>query len=496
MWAFVLLTVAFVLTLFGLQGYGYRQEIIENWAKYRTDPRYLFTAFLYKPATDPRSRLQFTADNFNDVLMASLMNTFKIFLSPVFQIFQLFMNAVMQTLGGLVNIHGLLRTMWKHFMQMIEIFMRRYAATFHRLRMTYNRLFTALARTWAMAMTTVWQGISTMHAIRSFIDLIIIICIVILVILVVIVLIFWLFLWPIIPVLLFVIAIITMAGLGAAVGGMGASLCFDPSTQVEKDDGTKEYISNLRAGDVLKGGNRITAYMKLKNQGGFYSLHGITVSGSHIVYENGAPMLVRDHPQATPIDFEQDHICCLNTVQHTIPVWSPVLQQVVEFADWEEISEETLAEWHQMVFETLNPGQPIPTFTESQLGSDPLVSPDCSIETPTGFVPLQNCYPGMTVLDAQGIPTEVLGVIFADRSSVKGYQDGISEGCWVQRNVWTHESGTSSVPPGVWMALLTASGTYRVQTFTGSVEHIRDFSDVGLSNIASTFSWVLNNLQG
>lgn len=50
-----------------------------NWDKYRSDPRYAFTAFMYKPDSDTRSRLQFTADNFNDVTATMITDAFKIF---------------------------------------------------------------------------------------------------------------------------------------------------------------------------------------------------------------------------------------------------------------------------------------------------------------------------------------------------------------------------------------------------------------------------------
>jgi hypothetical protein len=494
MWTIVLLTGFFTLLLFVLQGLGRRKEVMENWNKYRIDPRYLFTAFLYRPDDDPRSRLQFTSDNFQDVLMASLTNTFKVFLAPVFQIFKLFMDAVTQTLGGLFNIHGLLQTMWKHFTQMIDIFMRRYGATFHELRMTYQKLFTALSRTWSIAMAGVWQGFSTVYATMSFIDLLIKVCIAILIILIVIVIILWLFLWPIVPALLVVIGIVTMAGFGAAVGGMGASLCFGPDAQVVLEDGTHTSMAHIRVGDRLYGGIRVTASMKLKEQGDFYSLHGIPVSGSHIVYVNNQPTLVRDHPNATPIQIEEPTICCLNTDTHRIPIYSSETQSIHMFADWEEIDSDSLEAWNQHVFALLNPDIPYTPFSTAQLDSDPLVSPDCQVLTPSGPISIQSCAPGMFVLDADGLPTEVLGVVTAEQEAVVLAEEGLSVGCWRKSDIWTHPNGTMGPLPTYWMSLLTASGTYRVIATSGTTYTIRDFTDVGLSTLPSMATWTLSRL--
>jgi hypothetical protein len=406
------------------------------------------------------------------------------------------MDAVLQTLGGLTGIHGLLQSMWKHFMQMIEIFMRRFGATFHQLRLTYQKLFTSLSRTWSIAMAGVWQGFSTVYATMSFIDLIIKICIAILIILVIMVLILWLFLWPIVPALIIIIAIITMAGFGAAVGGMGASLCFGPSAQVEMSDGSHKPIVTVQVGDVLKDGNRVTATMKMKNGGDFFLLKGIPVSGSHIVYDP-TPMFVRDHPDAAPYNEESEHIYCLNTEQHTIPIVSPTTNTTYLFADWEEIGDESLVEWNRIVFEQLNPGCNVPCtlFMEEQLESDPLVSPDCQVQTPHGAIPVSACNPGMFVLDSSGNPTEVLGVVHATKDSVKAEMGGISAGCWIHSSgIWFHPIGTQPPCSETWMSLITASGTYKIVSTKGHEIHVRDFTDVGITNIHSLAGWTLSSL--
>lgn len=499
MWSFILLTVLFISGLAIAQGLMRRNEIIANWAKYRMDPTYLFTAFLYRPDNDPRSRLQFTTDNFNDVLIAVITNTFKIFLEPVFKIFYMFMSAIQQTLGGLLNIHGLLGSMWKHFMQMCDIFMRRYAATFHQLRMTYAKIYSALQRVFAITMATVWQGFSTVYSTLSFIDLVIKICIIILIILVVIVLILWLFLWPMVPGLLIIIGIIITAGMGAAVGGMAGSLCFGENAQVVKENGSIAPISEIRIGDVLKGGAKVTAVMKFENtHGGFCDLFGIPVSGDHIVYTDGVANFVSKHENATPIQLpSNEYIYCLNTSTHKIPVVSPKNGKIYWFSDWEELENtdtEGLLMWNKEVWDILNPGCSWNPPRVVSLRSEAVIHPSLLVKTPEGVIRISDIRPGTIVIDADGKPTKVTGVVEMSSDEVVGSVNGIACGAWIQypgSTKWEQIESETKDSATRWMSLFTEAGTYKLESDIS----VRDFTDVGIDNIPNTYSWILQRLS-
>jgi hypothetical protein len=501
--------MALTMGLFISFGLGRRNEIMANWDKYRSDPRYAFTAFMYKPDNDTRSRLQFTSDNFSDVMSTMITDVFKIFLQPIFSVFHLFMSSLTQSMGSLLSMKGVLGTMWRDFSKILDIFMNRFAGTFYELRKTYAKLFNSMQRTFAIVTGSVFQGISAVNSILSMIDLMIKICIIILVVLVVMVIFFWFILWPSIPVILVIVGICVAAGFGGAVGGMASAFCFAETAHVAKSDGTQVAISQIQIGDELADGGRVTAVMEFEPmQNGFYSLFGIPVSGSHIVFNGNTPVQVKDHSSAIPASLpEGTRIFCLNTTNHRIPVVGTD-DAIHTFSDWEELpsnDSDALLRWNRFVFETLNPGEiwQAPTAPEV-LESEAVLHPTALVDTPNGPVHILSIRPGDTVLDENGNGTRVTGIVRMDRSEVKSYISfsfsHASSGVWMKipesddSKLWEQryiEPSPHYDDETVWGSLITESGSFRL---TGG-QCIRDFTDVGADKIESTYSWVLNALS-
>ena len=508
MWSFIFITLALVMGLFIAFGLGRQNEIMANWDKYRSDPRYAFTAFMYKPDNDTRSRLEFTTDNFNDVLMTMITDVFKIFLQPVFSIFHLFMGSLTQSLGSLLSMKGVLGQMWRDFSKIIDIFMNRFAFTVNELRKTYMKLYTSMQRVFTITTASVFQGISAVNSIMSMIDLMIKICIIILVVLVVMMIFFWFILWPSIPVILIIVGICVAAGFGGAVGGMSSTFCFAENAQVARADGTQTPISEIQIGDELAGGARVTAVMEFEpTLTGFYSLHGIPVSGSHIVFDDSVAKLVKDHSVATPLELANGtRIFCLNTTTHRIPIVGSD-STIHTFSDWEELSqgdEESLLKWNRFVFETLNPGETWNPPVNEVLQSEAVLHPTASVDTPNGPLFILNIRPGDTVFDELGNPTRVTGIVRMDRSEVKSFISfsfsHASSGVWMKipesddSKLWEQRyiSATEHYDDEtVWGSLITESGSFRL--FGGQC--IRDFTDVGADKIEETYSWVLDALS-
>jgi hypothetical protein len=509
MLAFAIITAVFTIGLFAAQAFGRRGEIMANWTKYRSNPIYAFTAFLYKPDSDTRSRLQFTSDNFNDVLTTMLTDTFKIFLDPVFKVFHLFMSTVTQSLGSLLSMKSVFGTMWRDFMKIIDVFNRRFALTFYELRKTYNRLFDSMKRTVAITTGAVFQGISAVNSIMSMIDLLIKICIIILVILVVLVIFFWFALWPFIPLILIVVGIATAAGFGAAVGGMAGSFCFDEHAQVVKADGSTVSISEVKIGDKLQGGATVTAVMEFEaatesGPTGYYNLDGVLVSGIHILYTDNGPTHVKDCTQAAPAAIPVgNRIFCLNTSTHRIPVMTSC-GTVLNFSDWEELSDDdptSLLKWDKFVFETLNPGETWSAPNLSTLHSEPVLHESAEVQTPSGSVCIGNLRPGDFVCDENGVSTRVTGIVYMDPNCVSQTFSGSgsfrgSAGLWIkvpaETDGWHHEKQSDGISSGEkpWISLFTEAGTFRL---VGG-QCVRDFTDIGVDRIENTYEWVLEAL--
>ena len=77
------------------------------------------------------------------------------------------------------------------------------------------------------------------------------------------------------------------------------TLCFDKNTLIETNKG-KIKIKNLKPGDILANGDKITAVFKLAYENlDMYKLNGITVTGCHkVLHCNLGWIDVKDHPLA------------------------------------------------------------------------------------------------------------------------------------------------------------------------------------------------------
>jgi hypothetical protein len=509
MYGFIGLSIALFFGLVFSLAYVNREEIKQNWAKYKYDPLYLFTAPLFKPADDPRSRTQFGIDNFKDAVYQNINNVFLRFLQPVFSIFKIFLDAMNQSLGGLFNIRMLIGKYWNAFNQMIDVFMRRFNMTFHQLRQTFTKLNAAFGNVAGILVSSVYTGISTVQTMTSFLDLMMKVIIAILVILVVMVILLFFVLWPFIPVILSVVAIISATAMGGAVGGMAGTFCFAHTTRVQTRDRGAVLISELRNGDTLHNGAVVQGTMVFNtNTDDLYSLYDVQVSGSHIVYIDDMPYFVSEHPDAKRIPPKKDtYLYCLITSNHRIPIISNI--GIVEFADWEEISsDDELKEWHRHVLTILNPDtirttEVTDTISADILHSEAVVSARTKVWTTLGPVEIRGIRPGDSVLDANGTSTRVTGIVCVDASQVKaaskiGDNAWISAAAWISSDTkyWKHPEHT--VPAdGIheWYSLFTESGSFRLCEIDALGLHIRDFTDVGPDRIQETYEWVLESLE-
>lgn len=483
MLTFLLLTLGFILAFASCLGIGRHKEVVDNWEKYRRNPLYIFTAFLYKPETDPRSRWQFANDNFADVIREYIGSTLKALMAPIMMIFQVMGGGLTQSIGGVGKIQGVFDESLKYFDKITEVFDRRYKSILHRLVMTFQKLQTTMSRVWGIAASTIYQSLAVIGSILSTLDLIMKIVIIILVILVAIVIFLFLFLWPVIPVVLTVIGIITAAGLGGAVGGMASTFCFTGDTPVVLADGSTQSIQSISIGTETKGGTVLGVLEFQQTVEDLYDFHGIRVSGSHIVYDP-QPCHVANHPSAVSLPPQETKLYCLITSNQRIPILTE--KGIVEFADWEEIDEEGQADWNRFVFETLNPGC-IWNPSMAILEGESVFHPSTKVRCPEGSRCISTLHPGMMVLDANGEPTRIVGVVDMD-SSCAGTAWTYRNGKWQQITTETPNSTLGYV------SLITEAGTFQIES-DNTWQVIRDFTDVGLRNLPNSYGMVLNQVS-
>lgn len=491
MFQFIAVSIAFLIGLGAFFSLANRQEIIANWDKYRANPVFLFSAFLYKPDNDTRSRFQFTADNFKEVIESLVLGLFEIVMTPLFQLLRSVAKTMEKNLQSIMSMRQVFGNMWRGFMDMSAIFENRFVMLLHQLRVIMFRIFTAFQRVTGVATSAVFSGLSAIYSALNMIDLIIKVVIIILLILVLLVIFFFFILAPSIPVILIVVGIISTTAMAGAVGGMASTFCFGELTLIQTQRGSVP-ISDIQIGDVLQDGSNVTGTMQFVGHSHMYKLNNIIVSGSHIVFlQNGNPIFVKNHPDAISTQYDGTYIYCLNTSTHKIIIGNTV------FSDWEELGNETLVTWNQFVFDTLNGKNTwnSESISPYALQSEAGIIPSSLVQTPTGCLCLEAIRPGMMVLDADGIPTCVTGCVrIANTEVIAISKDGISAGSWIRlpgSDIWKQPTDSfPGVPQTHLLSLTTEAGSYLLSSNVG----IRDYTDVGWNAIASSYEWVLKSL--
>ena len=114
--------------------------------------------------------------------------------------------------------------------------------------------------------------------------------------------------------------------------------CFDKYTLLDMDDGSQKKIIDVKIGDTLINGNKVTGKIKVLKEGSeMYQLNGVIVSDSHIVNYGDNWIKVSEHPHSIKISkYKELFLYCLNTTNKTITINNTI------FTDWDEIYGETI----------------------------------------------------------------------------------------------------------------------------------------------------------
>jgi hypothetical protein len=113
--------------------------------------------------------------------------------------------------------------------------------------------------------------------------------------------------------------------------------CFDENVELKMADGSAKAISQIALGDVLEDGSTVVSKMRLNAANvQMYNLHGIIVSGTHVVKHQGKWIKIAVHPNATKVPYEKPYIYCLNTTSKRFII------NGITFTDWDEIYEDSL----------------------------------------------------------------------------------------------------------------------------------------------------------
>ena len=494
MWLGILLSLTLTYGLARIIVNAESEQIIQNWKDYRCNPSVLLFAGEFKNKDDPRTSFAFTSDNFEFCASELAKEALNVALKPVLDVFYQMSSAAIQSIGFTMNLRTLGSNLFNGLNRMFDVFARRFNLTFHELNLSFLKQFSAIQKANAIAIASVYSGISVIRGIMNAFQLMITVVISILIILIVLVIFLFFILAPVIPLIIVAISVIAATASAGAVGGMSDSFCFGPETLIATSNGIIP-IKNIQVGDLLMDGSSVTAIMKFINDDAqLFSVDGIVVSGSHLVYDNDVPIFVKDYKDAVPFLGTVSYLYCLNTSNKRIPVQG--FNKTVVFADWEELDDDSMIAWDEFVQIFLNGSSK--DSDNTALGSESGFAKETLVRGLSGYVTIGSLKCGSIIYDGTEW-TEVIGLVTIDGSETdvfgkidSSYLSGATwineSGVWIRANKspkWVNESPVNNL-----YSVFTKSGKIQLDTFTA-----RDFSDIGLDKINTSYSFTLSRLQ-
>jgi hypothetical protein len=481
-WSLAAIIIGFTIGLSFLMAGIDIESIKENWGNRRCEFDILLTSFLYKPTSDTRTVNDFMNENFEFCTRQTIQDFLKVLLTPLYTV----LGKQLDVANGLSETMNMFRTMranmMESFQKIFDPIFERFLHTGIAFSQNFQRMLSAMKRIGGIAVSTLYLGMSLQVSIENFVKFVIRIVMIIMGILISMFILLFFALFPVLPVILGTVAALAAAGIGVAGAGV---FCFDPHTKVKLQDGTVKCIDRLTLGEKLEDGGEVEGVLRSTTSGEqMYSLYGIIVSGSHLVWSEESQdwIQVKDSTLANPVFQKPAHLVCLRTSTRNIVLRDIYGTQHV-FRDWEELPlniPEADTIWNYLV------GKILATKDSQTPQDDPLCGPRCCVLLQTGErVPISMIRIGDSIYSQDGF-TKVVGIYEGHSNLLSSYS--LSDGVWVQnKESWSHpQMKQGSLQRG--FHLVTLSGTFWIQSENHS-GFIRDFTEVGLDNLPLTYSF-------
>lgn len=471
--------LGFLMTLTDIQG------VKENWKDRRCELDIMLTAFLYKSTSDTRSTTEFMNENFDFCMRKSIREFVQAMIAPLIGLLGKEIDAT-QTLTEVMNgLREMKGTMMSSFQKLFDPIYQRFLKTGLAFSQNFQRFLSAMKRMGGIAVATLYLGMSLQVSIQNFVDFVVKVVLIMMGIIAGLFVIMFFGFIPFIALLITTVAVLAEGGYDT--GGLGSVFCFDPKTRVRLQTGKEKLLEQISLGDVLEDGGTVEGILQtVTGDEQIYSVNGILVSGSHLIWSESEEewIPVSELPTAVPVLAKPKKLLCLRTSTRNI-VLRDRFNTVHVFRDWEELPlnvEGADSFWNYLVSKLLQQKKQSPVPKE-----DPLIGPRCLVRFPTGEkVPICQVRIGDTVYSEKGF-TQVIGLY--EGRGVLPSPFALSDGCWIEtdKGEWGHPPSLSGeVQRG--FHLVTQSGTVWIQSENHS-GFLRDFTEVGLDNLPLTYSF-------
>jgi len=356
-----LLTTIFTCLIFSaILGYLFvnnnLKELKGDWPRKRCSPLIMpFAGIINAPAGE--SKAEYTVQNFTECVSTTLESVANVAFLP-----QAYVSGLLGTNLGNLNINiGSLRGVIAYIRNIFAELIERLMGVLLNLSLAINNIFVKVQdlfkKVEAAGIATLYTGVSGVYALFSFFWLFIIVMFELIFFLITLSLknlgmffaglpFIWnffflgVFIFAIILAIVLLVIMITVVIMVFNVTSKWQSPheshCFGGATPIKMRAGGEKEIRNIRLGEILADGGRVTALFKLSTfQQELFNLDGIIVTGKHMVYQEEKGWIkVSDHPSSLKtLGGRHPYVYCLNTTMKQIEVGSH------RFMDWDEVDE-------------------------------------------------------------------------------------------------------------------------------------------------------------
>jgi hypothetical protein len=502
----VAITVGLLIVLGGLLSILFRVSVFQDWERNRCNPYVVPFSSFFKPSSDDRTPSQFAKDNWVFCQKEYIQNAIRLATTGV--------TSLLDEQGGVVgivqNIIGSIAdtfaSVWKMCFEAYHMIMKKIVGAASLYRNMMIQLNSLVDRIQAIVYSLTMALISTLAAFINTVQVVLIVVIIVVGILLVLQIILFFLLMPISGLIMTIAAMVSVVVVSVMTAVMAATVaggCFAGHTPIQMANGLTIPISEIRIGDMLVDGGRVTAVHIFTQESILYNMDGVFVTGDHLVWtKDGTLIPVYQHERAIPSTRKEKQIWSLTTTTRRIHSRGHV------FADWEEIEEEDterLRVWYDRVWHRLNTDIDTPACpTEACIRSEAGISPTTHVGRFGWFGFLEwICASEVNIGDwivsnTSLTPTKVVGIVRIDAGEVENhlrmvgrFVDSpcvVSCATWVmdeESSVWLPADRgiyTSCASPESYVHFYTESGTYAIGHADWT---IRDASDVGMEHIHS-----------
>ena len=518
-WPFMLIAFGLIfalgLTIASLE----RTGVMNNWDKRRCELPVAMTARFFKPDSDPRTKGEYSNDNFDFCMKQYISKFMALLMAPINAVFGKHANLAGDALGMVNTIRSIAAAMFNALLGFLDTYYRKFNASIYEISRVMQYLRMAMRRANAVVVSMLYSGITMFRGLLNTIQFVIKVILIICGIMLAIIFILFFILFPFIPMILAVLGAIIATVLslvmviGGEVAGQASSdksgFCFSETTKIivkENGKNVKKNVKDIKIGDEL--GNKcgkVTAVIVMSGKDvELYNINEIIVSGSHLVLGlDGNFKSVATDERSKKVDNKSDILYCFNTTSHNIPVFSPELKERVIFRDWEEIEDDDKLgqfTWTYTILKTLNNNSNYSKWKYGLTSSTeiPLVGDCVSVKTVNGFVNVSSLSLFDKVLDRNGKEQEVIGLVYAEVNGVRNDGKWNTELYELNDGIWT--KGVSTVKESnenaCGLTIITESGDFIIWDEIKKKEKIvRDFTEIGYKEIHKTYPLVGSRLR-